>query len=152
MGNILKKLYKSISKKIWPNGGRHHGINVYIISYPKCGRTWLRILIGKYLCDKYKLSEDFMLDTYTLTSKAGILKTKFTHDVSSLVAGYDYRKLKWDKSIYRDKKVIFLIRNIKDVLVSAYFHATKRKNLFHGSISEFIRSNQYGVKKNSDFL
>lgn len=151
MQNILKKisrLPKSIKKSLGLKGkNRHSKINVYIISYPKCGRTWLRILIGKALCDKYKLPEELMLDPYTLTSKAGVLRTKFTHDVSSHVAGNDYRKLKSDKKIYKDKKVIFLVRNIKDVLVSAYFHTTKRKNLFKGSISEFIRNNKYGAKK-----
>ncbi len=147
--NYLQKVIKKFFRFLKKN--RHSNINVYIISYPKCGRTWLRMLIGKYLCSKYKISEDFILDPYSLTSKAGILITKFSHDVSSHVAGYDYRKLDWDKSIYKDKKVIFLIRNVKDVLVSAYFHATKRKNLFNGSISEFIRDNRFGVRKIATF-
>lgn len=147
MRNILKKLYKSVYKRIGSNGRRHSEIKVYIISYPKCGRTWLRVMIGKVLCEKYNLPEDLLLDTYTLTKKAGTLRTKFTHDVSSLAAGRDYRTLKPDKTAYKDKKVIFLVREIKDVIVSAYFHATKRKKLFKGSISEFIRSNKYGVKK-----
>jgi len=88
-----------------------------------------------------------MLDPFALTEQAGLRLTKFTHDISSLEAGSDYRKLKTKRSSYRGKKVIFLARNVKDVLVSSYFHATKRKNIFQGTISEFVRSNRYGAKK-----
>ena len=39
---------------------------------------------------------------------------------------------------YQDKDVIFLVRDPRDVIVSLYFHQTKRKNLFSGSLSEYI--------------
>jgi hypothetical protein len=148
---ILRKIRKIAASvvRLFGTGGKqqHRHVQVHIISYPKCGRTWLRLLIGKALCDTFRLSEDKMLDPFALTTEAGLRVTKFTHDISSLEAGYDYRKLKKKRGIYRDKKVIFLARNVKDVLVSSYFHATKRKKLFHGSISEFIRSSQYGARK-----
>jgi hypothetical protein len=52
-----------------------------------------------------------------------------------------------DKSQYRNKKVLLLSRDVRDTLVSAYFHATKRIKVFEGTISEFIRSEQYGAIK-----
>ncbi len=43
--------------------------------------------------------------------------------------------------------MILLTRNIKDVLVSCYFQATKRIGKYNGNISEFIRSDRYGARK-----
>ncbi|MEQ9371898.1 MAG: sulfotransferase domain-containing protein [Coleofasciculus chthonoplastes F3-SA18-01] len=76
-------------------------IKVYIISYPKSGRTWLRILFGKAICEQFHLDETLLLETHLLTRSAKINPTLFTHDG----AGFD------------------------------------------GSISEFIRSDIYGIKK-----
>jgi len=38
-------------------------------------------------------------------------------------------------------------RDVRDTLVSAYFHAAKRIKVFDGSISEFVRSEHYGARK-----
>ncbi len=123
------------------------GAEVYIISYPKCGRTWLRLLIGKAICDRYGLPPEQMLDTYGITAAPGVLRAHFSHDFSSLKAGFPYNRLPSDKSEYADSKVIFITRNVKDALVSSYFQATKRIGKFQGSISEFIRSERYGARK-----
>jgi len=32
-------------------------VKVYIISYPKSGRAWLRMLLGKALCEQFSLGE-----------------------------------------------------------------------------------------------
>jgi hypothetical protein len=91
-------------------------------------------MLGKYLCDQFKLPERSMTDTFRLTSKAPVLRTLFTHDNDS----YLEIQPKRDKSKFNRKKVIFLTRNMKDVLVSLYFHTTRRLGLFHGEISEFL--------------
>lgn len=120
---------------------------VYIVSYPKSGRTWLRLLIGKALCDTYAAPEQLMLDTYQLTQVAHLPRTHFTHDFSSILGGFPYQHLPTNKQSYVDKKVLFVMREIKDVLVSSYFQATKRTGKFDGPISEFIRHDVYGVRK-----
>ena len=58
---------------------------VVIASYPKSGRTWLRALIGKAICQHYRVNEDLLLFTYTLTRSASVLSTNFTHDGSGLL-------------------------------------------------------------------
>jgi hypothetical protein len=40
---------------------------------------------------------------------------------------------------YHDKKVVFLARDPRDIIVSAYFQATKRKHLFDGTVTEYFR-------------
>ena len=76
-----------------------------------------------------------------------MLPTRFTHDGSSNTEGRPWQDLDTDKSRYHGKKVVYLTRDPRDVVVSCYFQATRRKSLFHGTISEFIRSDKYGIRK-----
>jgi hypothetical protein len=60
-------------------------------------------------------------------------------------------ELEESKALYRDKKVLFLVRDPRDVIVSSYFEMKKRglmfgdnpyenrKAVFEGSLTEFIR-------------
>jgi hypothetical protein len=132
--------------------------DAYVISYPKSGRTWLRLLLAKALSVHYGLAETDLLDTSTLTEAAGLLRTDFVHDETELRADRDYTSLSEDKQVYSDKAVIFLARDPRDVLVSAYFEATRRSFLFDGtpvefdgSLSEFVRSPVFGVRKLAAF-
>jgi hypothetical protein len=120
---------------------------IYIISYPKTGRTWLRALIGRSLCEMNHLAEEKALETEYVTIASGLPRTAFTHDGSGMQRPKNYRELSSDKSQYRNRKVLLLSRDVKDTLVSAYFQATRRINVFDGSISEFIRSERYGARK-----
>lgn len=138
---------------LWPNPIKRirrylqrFSVDAYIVSFPKCGRTWLRVMIGKALCLKYGLADDIMLDTPQVTSEAGILPTEFTHDYADN-PWRSYSQLPTDKKRYAKQKVIFLTRNVKDVLVSYYFHCTRRSGDFSGDISSFIRSENLGTKK-----
>jgi hypothetical protein len=124
---------------------------VYIVSIPKSGRTWLRVLIGKALIETYKLDEKDLLEPLKLTVAANILPTEFIHDGTNVALGLHWKELGHDKSAYQDKKVIFLVREPKDLLVSSYFSAANRKGIYDGSISEFIRSDEYGIKKLTTF-
>lgn len=124
---------------------------LYIVSYPKSGRTWLRALLGRYLVLKYGLPETDLLDTERVTRAAHLPVTAFTHDGSEMLRGAPHQALTADKSHYSGKKVVFLSRDIKDTLVSAYYQAVKRIGVFQGPIAEFIRSERYGARKIAAF-
>ncbi len=121
--------------------------DIFIISYPKAGRTWLRALIGYYLCSVNNLQEEKIFDKEYIFLSSGLPKTKITHDGSSLKEKKSYMQLDHDKSKYKGKKVLLLGRNAKDILVSSFFQATKRIFVFDGQISEFIRSEKSGIMK-----
>ncbi len=36
----------------------HRNTDVYLISYPKCGRTWLRLMVGRAIAQHFGLPED----------------------------------------------------------------------------------------------
>jgi hypothetical protein len=120
---------------------------VAIVSFPKSGRTWLRMLIGKALCDRHGLPERRILDTFALTSAAGLLPAVFTHDGASNVEGRHLRRLDPHKRAFRRKKVLLLTRDPRDTVVSCFYEATRRKRLFPGSLSEFVRDPHYGIEK-----
>jgi hypothetical protein len=123
-------------------------INAYIVSYPKCGRTWVRMMLGRYLLGEQAGDP---LEVFELTkAKPGVPNVEFTHD--------DYPQLKptdrlcTDKSMYRGKKVVLLVRDPRDVVVSYYFQYTRRgakeranDAQFNGTLSDFIRQNIGGL-------
>jgi hypothetical protein len=106
---------------------------IVLVSFPKSGRTWLRV----------------MLDA------AGV-HIDYTHDRSGHQGQRHYTEMEHDKSGYKDRRVVLLVRDPRDVVVSGYFQATKRIGVYDGSISDFIRDPKHGIEKiiifNSDWL
>jgi hypothetical protein len=123
------------------------GVDIHLLSYPKAGRTWLRALIGKAIADTYGLPEHLLLETPELTRAAGLPIAAFDHDQSSMRNGLRWQDMTADRSAYRGKRVLLMGRDVRDILVSAYFQATRRIHVFAGPISAFIRHDVYGVEK-----
>ena len=118
-----------------------------IVSFPKSGRTWLRLLVGKALAERHGFAESDMLDTFELTRRAGLPPAVFSHDGASNTEARHLRRLSPGKSDYAKKRVLLLRRDPRDVVVSCYFQASKRRDLFTGSLSEFVRHPCYGIDK-----
>ena len=135
----IRRSYKAYRKK--------KRTQVYLISFPKSGRTWLRTMVGKAICEKYGFDDKFIMRTYYITELAGLQLTEFDHDGSCNKDGNHLTALVGKKNKYRNKKVIFLVRDPRDVVVSSYFEATKRKVVYEGKISDFIRHDCYGINK-----
>jgi len=118
-----------------------------IVSFPKSGRTWLRLMVGKALCAGFGMPDWKALAIDELSSKAGLLRTYVTHDGSAIEDGYTYRQLPIGKQRYANKRIVLMVRDPKDVLVSSYFHAARRARLYSGDISAFVRDDRYGARK-----
>ena len=104
-------------------------------------------MIGRALCERYGLPESQVLDTFELTRAAGILPTIFTHDGTSNTEGRHFRRLDRSKRAYRDKRVLLLCRDPRDTVISCFFEATRRKGVYAGTLSEFLRDPHYGIEK-----
>jgi hypothetical protein len=98
--------------------------NLVVISFPKTGKTWLRVML-----DRLHISP------------------AYSHDGTSHTEQRSYKDLVRDKSRYRNKKIIFLVRDPRDTVVSGYFQSVKRIRAFDGTISDFIRDERHGIKK-----
>ena len=63
----------------------------------------------------------------------------------------DYPQLKTPRELvvckdeYQFSRVIFLVRDIRDLAVSAYFQMSKRRGKFEGTLSEFLHNERGGV-------
>lgn len=141
----FRKLPGIIHFRRWYN---HFRSDVALISFPKSGRTWLRVMIGRALQKYYDADENIIMETtaiYSLDSRLPNLNVshdEFAQDKSP-------EEISWDKRKYTSKRVIFLIRDPRDVLVSLYFHKRFRRSeskRYSGEISEFIRSKTGGIE------
>ncbi len=129
-----------------------------LISYPKSGRTWLRLMIGKALCDHFELRLAKRGDILSIQKfwklDPRIPRFEMSHDGSPFLQ--DEAELALDKSEYRGKNVILLCRDPRDVVISSWYrrekHAVKYGQPFEGSISEYVRHPIHGVAKVVAFM
>jgi hypothetical protein len=127
---------------------RARNADAFIVSYPKTGRTWLRVMLGQFLAGRLEGAEDVLLDTYAISERAGIKKTLFSHDGPFLLfSGAPYQQQRFHAETYRSRDVIFLVRDVRDTLVSSYFQESQRMRTYGGSISDFLRDDVFGVRR-----
>lgn len=103
---------------------RRAGRTFHVVSFPKSGRTWLRVML-----DELKLD------------------AKYTHDGSSHAHSGHVEKLEPASEAFAGKTVVFLFRDPRDTVVSGYFQTTKRLGGYDGTISDFVRDPHHGVEK-----
>lgn len=130
------------------SGRKMKASDVFFVSFPKSGRTWVRVFYCAYLS---KLTDrEFSLNAPQLP---GIPKVVFTHD------RWEHRVLPgwWNyvrgrhlvpPSARREKKIVLLVRDPRDVALSLYFHLTKRSHSFKWEpqpISDMLRDGRFGI-------
>lgn len=115
----------------------------YLISYPKCGRTWIRVMLARaaQLIGKDPRKREIVQYRHEDTGTAANIKRK------------PYWKIESDnKERWSNNHIIFLVRDPRDVLVSLYFHMTKREKVDLGmTMSEFIRDDSWGIRSIVEF-
>lgn len=122
--------------------------DVYVISYPKAGRTWHRFLLGNYLLAAQSLPDADAADVEHITAAMQGARTRYSHNGANFVDAISpAHPIVADARLWSGKKVIFLARDPKDVLVSAWFHARYRQTTYSGPIADFIRSPLTGIEK-----
>lgn len=167
MGNPLRRLYEIFPlqmrlrlRRLIPPALRrwyaHYHTDVYLISYPKCGRTWLRLMIGRAISRYFRLPSDEEI-LFLRTNRRfhpAVPRIRVIHEDRPMLK--PPQELNRDKSHFRSKKVIFLVRDPRDVIVSSYFESRNRSRLFapnpyekpslpfEGSLHEFIHRSAGG--------
>jgi len=115
----------------------------FLVSFPKTGRTWLLHMINK-------MKE---LSIHPLKNQKNFIFNE--HDNSEIIIENGFRNNPLDvfrflgRNRYRRGKVIFLVRDPRDVVVSHYHQVTKRaKNPFvFNSISDFVKDEVIGFNR-----
>jgi sulfotransferase family protein len=132
-----------------------------VVSFGKSGRTWLRVMLSRFYQVRYGLARRHLLSFDNLHNKIpAIPKIFFTHD------NYlkDYATQVDPKALYREKRVVLMIRDPADVAVSQYYQwkfrmpsRKKRLNDYpsHGedlSLHDFVMRPQSGLLKVIEFM
>lgn len=121
---------------------------VLVLSVGKSGRTWFRVLLNKYLSLVFDVP--FSVDDLSLANRR-IPVIRYDHEAWSHIHERS-RIRRWlgenivPTWILRRKKIIVVVRDPRDTVVSGYFQATKRsrrkKDL---QMDEWIRMPTRGV-------
>lgn len=125
---------------------RNRMADVFVLSFPKTGRTWLRLLLGKAIALHHGLDDAEVMELDKLAQAIdGLPRIRFKHDDNPHFKAAS--ELVTAKTEYRDRKVVFLVRDIRDTLVSAYFQMTKREDSyrFEGELADFMASKRGSV-------
>jgi len=123
----------------------------FLTSYPKSGRTWFRFILSNYFNTTADLKVGVDLhSTFSIVPNfdcdpvrgiPAFRQARFQSRIPLIVVTHHgYRR-----SIFLNRPVIFMVRDPRDVLVSAYFHATRHKHRFNGGMSDFLAHPDQGL-------
>ena len=107
----------------------HYIEDAFLVSFPKAGRTWIRVMLAKLLQMNGGNPKKLEL-------------IRFRHDGAGALIHHA------SKESWKDDRVILLVRSPKDIIVSFYFQVTLREKKiwgYEGTLSDFIRSEKYGI-------
>lgn len=129
----------------------HYQTDGYVVSYPKSGRTWLRTMMGFALAQHFGLEMESYEPAHIVKKyKQSAPYVRFAHDG----VGYPIENGRFfneNFQRYKNKKIILLIRDPRDVIVSYYFHRTQRLGETY-SWDTFINHPDWGVRRHFYFL
>lgn len=117
--------------------------DLFIVTYPKSGTTWMAHLVANVLVQMNNLDL-----TVSISNVDGILPDAPAVSMmqSRFVANFPgYRIFKCHSPVNPSfKRVVYLVRDPRDVITSFYKFQTGL-GLFSGSISEFVRTKRHGI-------
>ena len=156
--NALRTLHRSFGKTLGKKTPewlvqkyRHWTTDVYVVSFPKSGRTWLRTIMGTALQLQFGTREVDPTSVHHMWEfDRNIPRFVFTHDVNAHLT--EAKRVSWAGERYRNKTTLLLVRDPCDTIVSLYFEMTKRVHAYDGSISDFIRQDTGGIASLVAFL
>jgi hypothetical protein len=116
----------------------------HLVSYPKSGNTWLRYLIADAIIRSNNI--EFKVDESSLNfvvpgtpKRADVVNSDIRNKIIDTGAPRVFKSHSAYNKHY--PKVILLVRDPRDVMVSYFLYSKERLKNFNGSFSEFIRSN-----------
>lgn len=132
-----------------------------IVSYPKSGRTWLRILLTELYKQHFNIVTDEVLGFQNFCAKnPAVPRLLFTHDHFLASTG----ACESAKPYFSGKRIVLLVRDPRDVIVSFHLHTRFRGDegrtrlKFESPVRpgielcDFIQHPEFGLRRAIRFL
>lgn len=147
-------------REVWQPVQRDLEVPVLIYSFPKSGRTWLRFMLSEILAHHFQINVTLheILDVEGLHARLPekVPLIQFSHGDSpeltrsqqhyhpfKLTVEQVQLKKEWLENVLRRFNVVFLVRDPRDSVVSAYYERRlreKRKSTkIYSDINEFVK-------------
>jgi hypothetical protein len=112
--------------------------DAFLLSFPKTGRTWLRVMIAQLLAAHFDQPE---IATRALEPRIeggpGVPRIVVRHDGNPHKATAD--EICPHREEYRGCRVMLLVRDPRDAIVSNYFQVTRRDHWYEGDLASYLR-------------
>ncbi len=117
---------------------RRRRSDAVLVSFPKCGRTWLRAMLGRAFQLHFGLPDGVDLTELAhlaeLDPRVPLVLVTHDDDAQFKAPG----EVEVDKSRYRRRRVVLLVRDPRDVIVSLYHQMHGRRGRYDGTLAEFV--------------
>jgi hypothetical protein len=136
---------------LWPS----RKVESFVVSFPKSGRTWLRVLLAVVEAHRRDEDPDAVVgewlgrDAPTIAGRSVL----FTHALSAN-AHERPEAMRLFLGYVGDRRRVFLVRDPRDTIVSYFFQVTKRQrgSSLAGDLGRFVRDPGYGIDRLLAFL
>ncbi len=112
--------------------------DAFLLSFPKSGRTWLRTMIAQLLAAHF--------DEPGIAARALEPRIEGGPGVPRVVVRHDGNPHKATpeeicphREEYRGCRILLLVRDPRDAIVSNYFQVTRRDHWYHGDLASYMR-------------
>lgn len=146
---IIKKIFKKVQKKLRredkPMPRNPKSDDVWLVSFPRSGVTWMTFLLANLMVKFCRKNIDVNFKTiYSIIPDIHYNKENIPDDTTF----HPFPRMIKSHSEYLPdyKRVIYLIRDPRDVMVSYYDYLTNKiSGPRFKDFSDFIKNRQYGV-------
>jgi hypothetical protein len=120
--------------------------DVFLVSYPKSGNTWLRFLIANAIKVHHQIDKE--VNFFSIVDMIPEIRLNGEMKQGGPFGRTDIPRIIKSHSPYNPYyyRVIWLVRDPRDVMVSYYYYLRWLKRISEDTdISEFIRQEKYGI-------
>jgi len=129
---------------------------IYIVSYPKTGRTWLRYFLTYYTARLKNIDMDVNLasmfnlfpnDTEDTEKGRIAFNTLLRKDIPLIQFSHATYS-----GVFSNSKTLQILRSIPDTLVSEYFHFTQHLSNDNALITDYLFQDKQGINRLCHYL
>jgi hypothetical protein len=117
---------------------RRREADAFLLSFPKAGRTWLRVMLAELLAAHFHRPETSQrAPLRCIDAGPGAPRIVVRHDGSPHKCTPD--EIAPHRREYAGCRIMLLVRDPRDAIVSNYFQVTRRDHWFEGDIASYLR-------------